>query len=170
MVVEPVAAQEPRRQPVEPEHFDQSGVRREQRPPRSALIAPVGIDHAAAEHPVVAERRGFGQQGRDGAGGEATVRIQQQQVAAPRPASPDVAAASEPDVAVTADQDQPWLSRGPASEIRDDRGWIAVVDQDELAQAFLILGEHRLDGCGQHGPGPVRDHDDADPADPTDPA
>ena len=84
MVVEPVAAEEPRGKPVEPEYFDQGGERREQLPPRPALIGPVGIKHTTAEHPVFAERGGFGQQRGHRSGAEATVRVQHQQVTATR--------------------------------------------------------------------------------------
>ena len=65
VVVEPMAAKEPRYHPVKPQHLDQGGARREQRTARAALVAPVGIEHATAEHPVIAERLGLGQQGRD---------------------------------------------------------------------------------------------------------
>ena len=55
MMVQPVAAQQPGRQPVKPECFNQGGIRSEQGTPGSALIAPVGVEYAATEHPVSAQ-------------------------------------------------------------------------------------------------------------------
>ena len=162
MVVEAVAAEEPRCQPVEPQRLDQGRARREQCAPRPALVAPVGIAHATPEHPVVTERPGFGQEGRDCARCETTVGVEQQQVASPRPARPHVAASREPDVAVPAHQDQPRIGRSPASKLRADFGRIAVVDQNELGDPFLVRGEHRLDREAQHRSRPVGDHQDAD--------
>ena len=76
MVVETVAPETPRREPVEPECLDQGRPGGEQLAPRTALIAAIGIAHAASEHPVAAEGAGFGEQGGNRARFQTTIRIQ----------------------------------------------------------------------------------------------